>query len=453
MLKLIMLNACLLLLPLFKSKFLWLVSQTTSIFTSFVLIMSYPQTTSISMSPMSIFTDFLNYPLIILTFWISSLMILSSFMTFQNKKSPEMFTFLIIFLNLSLYVCFSSSNILTFYIFFELSLIPTLFLILGWGNQPERLQAGFYLMIYTVTASLPLLMSILFLTYENNSFNFLHSMWYTPHIWYLTKFWWLISITAFMVKMPLYLTHLWLPKAHVEAPVAGSMILAGLLLKLGGYGLIRLSFIFPQNSHNILAPFIAVSLWGAIITGLICLRQHDMKSLIAYSSIGHMGLVISGVMTMTKWGWEGAILMMIAHGLASSAMFSIANSTYEATHSRSLYISKGLISLFPTMSMLFFLLSAANMAAPPSINLVSEISLLTSILSSSAMTAPLIAIISFLAGAYSLFLYVSTQHGSTLSFLNPMALFTQRNYLTLTMHLMPLFIIILKSDILFNWLM
>ena len=452
MLKLIILNIFLLLLPLFKPKFLWLVSQTTFILTSFILIIIYPQTTSISLLPISIFTDFLNYPLIILTFWISSLIILSSFITFQAKKSPEIFIFLIIFLNLSLYLCFSSSNIIIFYICFELSLIPTLFLILGWGSQPERLQAGFYLIIYTVTASLPLLISILLLTSENNSFTFLHSIWCSPHIWHLTKFWWLISIAAFIVKIPLYLTHLWLPKAHVEAPVAGSIILAGLLLKLGGYGLIRLSFVFPQNSHNILAPFIAVSLWGAIITGLICLRQHDIKSLIAYSSIGHIGLVIRGIITITKWGWEGAILIIIAHGLASSAIFSIANSTYEATHSRNLYISKGLISLFPTISILFFLLRAANMAAPPSINLVREISLLTSVLSSSIVTAPLIAIIRFLAGAYSLFLYVSTQHGSTLSFLNPVTLFTQRNYLTLIIHLIPLFIIILKCDVLFNWL-
>lgn len=453
MLKLIFLNIFLLPLPIFKHKFLWVTSQITLIFSSLIVLLSYHQTTFFSISPLSFFTDFLNLPLITLTFWISSLIILSRFQIFQIKKSPETFIFLIIFLNLSLLLSFSSSNIIIFYIFFELSLIPTLFLILGWGNQPERLQAGFYLVIYTVVASLPLLLSILLISHENNSASLIYPNWTSPSINFFSKFWWIISIIAFIVKIPLYLTHLWLPKAHVEAPIAGSIILAGLLLKLGGYGLIRLAFIFPQNNHNILAPFIAVSLWGAILTRFICLRQPDIKSLIAYSSVGHMGLVIRGIITITKWGWEGAILIIIAHGLSSSALFSIANSTYESTHSRSLYISKGLISLFPALSLIFFLLRAANIAAPPSLNLIREISLLTSILSSSIITAPIIATTCFLAGAYSLFLYVSTQHGSTAIFLNPINLLQQRNYATLTLHLIPLFILITKADTLFNWLL
>ncbi len=452
MLKVIILNIFLLPLSLSKSKFTWPIYQNIFILTSLFLIFLLPQTTKLLLIPSSLFLDFLNSPLIILTFWISALIIIASYPTFQNKKSPYLFIFLISLLNLSISLCFSSFNIIIFYIFFEVSLIPILFLILGWGYQPERLQARFYLIIYTVAASLPLLLSILFLFYENNSTFLLSSIWAKPNIHSLVYLWWFISITAFIVKIPLYLVHLWLPKAHVEAPIAGSIILAGLLLKLGGYGLIRISFIFPQQRHNLMAPFIAISICGAIITRLICLRQPDIKSLIAYSSIGHIGLVIRGVITITKWGCEGAILIIIAHGLSSSAIFLIANSIYESTQSRRLYISKGLISLFPSISMIFFLLSAANIAAPPSINLIGEISLLSSVLSSRNITAILIAIIRFLAGAYSLFLYVSTQHGSTLSFINPISLFSQRNYSTLVFHIAPLFTIILKCDLLLNWL-
>lgn len=155
---------------------------------------------------------------------------------------------------------------------------------------------------------------------------------------------------AFLVKIPLYGIHLWLPKAHVEAPVAGSIILAAVLLKLGGYGIMRIVVVLDPLTKELAYPFIVLALWGVIITGTICLRQTDLKSLIAYSSVGHMGLVVAGILIQTPWGFAGALILMIAHGLTSSALFCLANTNYERTHTRTMVLTRGLQAVFPLIA-------------------------------------------------------------------------------------------------------
>nr|QHT64986.1 NADH dehydrogenase subunit 4 [Bhawania goodei] len=393
--------------------------------------------------------DSLSSTLILLTLWVSALMLSASQNVFSKKMSPNKFMSLIILLNLLLLLTFMSSNLMMFYIMFEGSLIPTLLLILGWGYQPERLQASMYLMMYTITASLPLLLSILYMLMLNNHCLMNFPLWETPFLSMMPmSIWWLASIMAFMVKMPLYLTHLWLPKAHVEAPVAGSMILAGVLLKLGGYGALRMIQLYQPSNLIISLPLISLSLLGAVITSTICMRQTDIKSLIAYSSVGHMGILIAGLMSCSIWGYQGALLMMIAHGLCSSGMFAIANMMYEFTKTRSMYMTKGMLTLFPTMTLIWFMFTCANMAAPPSINLLSEIILITSIISTSFSFSPLIALISFLAAVYSLILYTNSQHGSPSSFTNPGSYLIPRNIFVSLMHLLPVFFFILTPNVL-----
>ena len=398
-----------------------------------------------------IIIDSISSTLISLTLWVTALIILARKQTFSTQNQYYLFSSLIIILALLLMSAFSASNLFLFYILFEGSLIPTLLLIIGWGYQPERLQAGTYLILYTITASLPLLLSLLIIYNHSGHLSFLLPFFPPSLAPFTLNLWWLATICAFLVKIPIFLTHLWLPKAHVEAPVAGSMILAGILLKLGGYGIIRLAILFPKANLSFLPPVAAISLWGGVVTSLICLRQPDLKSLIAYSSVGHIGLLTAGIITGTHWGIQGALAIMIAHGLCSSALFAIANRTYEFTSTRRLFLTKGLLNVIPLLALWWFILRATNMAAPPSINLIREIILITSILSSSFITVLALAPIRFLAAAYSLHLYTAIQHGSPSNTLNPMSSSPQRITIRL-FHFFPLLIIILKPELITNWL-
>nr|YP_009627352.1 NADH dehydrogenase subunit 4 [Aristobia reticulator]QCC70800.1 NADH dehydrogenase subunit 4 [Aristobia reticulator] len=392
-------------------------------------------------------SDLLSYSLILLSFWICSLMILASEKLFKLKNFSNLFLFIMVNLMLSLYLAFSSMNLFMFYLFFEISLIPTLILIIGWGYQPERIEAGIYLLFYTLLVSLPMMISI-FYYYEN----------YFSLDFYFMKnnlnniFMYLCMNFVFFVKMPMFFVHLWLPKAHVEAPVSGSMILAGIMLKLGGYGLMRLMSLFLSIGMKFNFIFIIISLVGGFFVSLVCLRQSDIKSLIAYSSVAHMGLVMSGIMTLNSWGFWGALVMMLAHGLCSSGLFCLANISYERILSRSLYLNKGMMNIFPSLSLWWFLFSAANMAAPPSLNLLGEIMLINSLVSFSKYLMIMLSLISFFSAAYSLFLYSYSQHGTYYSGIFSIYMISLREYLLLFLHWLPLNILILKSEYFTLWI-
>ena len=347
--------------------------------------------------------DIISISLIILRIWILILIILRQF---RNRFLYSIY-FMFFILNLRLIFSFISNNIIIFYFFFEWSLIPIFFIIIGWGYQLERLKSRFILLIYTLFASLPLLMIILIINinYYLINFNFLIIINFLN----FRNFYLLIIFLSFLVKFPIFFFHQWLPKAHVEAPVGGSMILAGVLLKLGGYGIIRLLFFLNKNLF--IKIIIIFSLIGGRILRILCLINRDIKVIIAYSSVVHIALIIINLFSKNFWRINGSIIIIIRHGLCSSGIFSSANIFYERSHSRMIMMNKNNLNYFPRIALFWFILCIANFGGPFTYNLLREILLIIGLSHINYLNLIFILFISFFSAAYRLILYSNIQQG------------------------------------------
>ena len=369
----------------------------------------------------------------------------------KTAKNYRRLVFSFLCLKLILVLAFMRKRLLGFYIFFELSLIPTLIIILGWGIQPERIRAGSYLMIYTLVGSLPLLGTILYVDFHCGSIKIFR---YLVRIFFFSKkdyrafcFLWIL---AFLIKLPIYGVHLWLPKAHVEAPVAGSMVLAGILLKLGAYGLIRsLNFIYI-NMCFWSEFFFMWSIISMCLVGLMCFRQCDLKSLVAYSSVAHMSLILAACFSFDIIGLNGVLGILISHGLCSSGLFFGVQCLYENRGSRRLYLNRGIISQAPLFCFFWFLLCVGKASAPPSLNLLREFFLISRIITWGGIVSSFFCGISvFLGGLFRIYLYVLICHGKWQPLRNFWVPFSFRHYIILFLHFFPLYGLIFLRNFIF----
>lgn len=391
--------------------------------------------------------DFYSFFLLILRMWIIGLI----FLSIQKDREKENFKeklLVFLFMFIILIIFFSSLNLIVFYLIFELRLIPTFIIIIYWGINYERLRASYYLLIYTIFISLPLFVYILNLFKLNYRLDLnLLNIYLIRN--YIIGFWdYLILFLAFYIKMPIFIFHVWLPKAHVEAPVYGSIILAAILLKLGRYGLVRFLEILRRERIKFNYIIFRICIVGAIIVSLTCLVQIDIKSLVAYSSVVHINILMCSILTLIKLGFIRAYIIIISHGLCSSGLFFIVNLYYERTHRRLIFFNKGIINLFPSLRIWWFILCAANFSFPFSLNFLREIFIISVIIRWDILIIIYLIIVCFFRRAYSLYLYSYVQHGQLYQEMN-IFLINFKEFFTIVIHIYPLIFILLNLRILF----
>ncbi len=346
--------------------------------------------------------DGISVLFVLLTAFLMPICIAASWKSIDTRIHEYMIAFLL--LETLVVGVFCAMDIVLFYVFFEFGLVP-MFLIIGiWGGA-RRVYAAFKFFLYTLLGSVLMLAAILFMigTAGTSSIPELMAYRFDPEV----QTWlWLAFFASFAVKMPMWPVHTWLPDAHVEAPTAGSVILAGILLKMGGYGFLRFSLPMFPIASDLFAPLVfALSVIAVIYTSLVAFRQTDVKKLIAYSSVAHMGLVTIGIFSGNVQGEQGAIYQMLSHGVISGALFLCVGVIYDRTHSREISFYGGLVTRMPWYAAVFMLFSMGNVGLPGTSGFVGEILSLTGAYQASTWTAILATTGVVLSAVYMLSLY------------------------------------------------
>nr|WAB69861.1 NADH dehydrogenase subunit 4 [Osteocephalus aff. helenae DO-2022] len=435
------------------AKRLWEIITTQSLIIAIASMTWFCVQNSFSWMNSYFLVDQISSPLLILTCWLTAPTLLAS----QSKLSKEpisrqrTYIFTIILLQATTLLAFLADNMLLFFIMFESTMIPTLIIITRWGAQKERMLAGTYLLFYTLFGSMALLTALLFFheTFGTLSMLLIKELSLELSFSTCSVAWWIACFVAFLIKMPLYGVHLWLPKAHVEAPIAGSMILAGTLLKLGGYGILRMGSLINDSFLPMAAPLIIFSMFGVLLSAALCTRQTDLKSLIAFSSVSHMGLVIAASMLKTEWSIAGSMILMISHGLVSSALFCLANTSYERTHTRTLIVLQGSQIIMPLTAAWWLLAALLNMALPPSPNFIGEMSILASLFQWSNLTLIIMGLSIIFTTSYSLYLFWSSQREYPPLHAKFMPPIHTREHILLSLHIIPALLLTLKPSLMF----
>lgn len=377
---------------------------------------------------------------VLLTTFITPICLLSNWSDIKSNVKYFLISFLILeSLQIAVFVVL---DLLLFYIFFESVLIPLFIIILTWGASIARIRAAFLLFLYTLFGSLFMLLSIITIQYNYGITDFqLISL--SEISLESQKYLFLAFFLAFAIKTPLFPLHLWLIKAHAEAPVSASILLAGTILKLATYGYLRVLLpIFP-DATNYFLPFVqTIAIISLIFASMATIRQTDTKGLIAYSSVAHMAVVTLGIFSNTIQGIEGAILLGLAHGFVSPALFVIVGGViYSRTHSRVIAYHRGLANLMPLLSIFFLFFTLSNSGIPLTLNFVGEITSLIGLWNNSPMIAVLGATGIVLSACYSLFLYNRISYGSYSPHLLPLKDLDRREFILLLTLLIPTLIL------------
>ena len=346
--------------------------------------------------------DGISLPFVILTTGLMPICIIASWTPIQRRVREYMIAFLV--LETLMVGTFCALDLVLFYLFFEGGLIP-MFLIIGVWGGPRRVYASFKFFLYTLLGSVLMLLAIMAMYWEAGTTDIptlLHHAF--PRA--LQTWAWFAFLASFAVKMPMWPVHTWLPDAHVEAPTAGSVILAAILLKLGGYGFLRFSLPMFPDASQALAPLVyAMSVIAIIYTSLVALMQEDVKKLIAYSSVAHMGFVTMGIFAVTAQGVAGGIFQMISHGIVSAALFLCVGVVYDRMHTREIAAYGGLVNRMPIYAFAFLVFTLANVGLPGTSGFVGEFLTLIGTFRINTWVATLATIGTILSAAYALWLY------------------------------------------------
>jgi NADH-quinone oxidoreductase subunit M len=346
--------------------------------------------------------DGISLPFVILTAGLMPISILASWTAIQTRVRDYMIAFLV--LETLMVGTFCALDLVLFYLFFEGGLIP-MFLIIGIWGGPRRVYASFKFFLYTLLGSVLMLLAIMAMYWQAGTTD-IAALLHHPFPLSLQKWAWFAFLASFAVKLPMWPVHTWLPDAHVEAPTAGSVILAAILLKMGGYGFLRFSLpMFPEASAQ-LAPLIyALSVVAIVYTSLVALVQEDMKKLIAYSSVAHMGFVTMGLFAVTAQGVAGGIFQMVSHGIVSAALFLCVGIVYDRMHTREIAAYGGLVNRMPLYAFVFMVFTLANVGLPGTSGFVGEFLSLIGTFRVNNWVATLATLGTILSAAYALWLY------------------------------------------------
>jgi NADH-quinone oxidoreductase subunit M len=346
--------------------------------------------------------DGISLPLVILTTAIMPLCIAASWRAIKVRVREYMIAFLA--LETLMVGTFSALDLVLFYLFFEGGLIP-MFLIIGVWGGPRRVYASFKFFLYTLAGSVLMLLAIMAMYWQSGTTD-IPTLLHHPFPREMQPWLWIAFFASFAVKMPMWPVHTWLPDAHVEAPTAGSVVLAAILLKMGGYGFLRFSLPMFPNASADFAPFVfALSVIAIIYTALVALVQEDMKKLIAYSSVAHMGFVTMGIFAATSQGVAGGIFQMVSHGIVSAALFLCVGVVYDRMHSREISTYGGLVNRMPVYAAVFMLFTMANVGLPGTSGFVGEFMTLLGTFRVNITVASLATIGVILSACYALWLY------------------------------------------------